>query len=113
MATRAQAHKIFIPGMSCVIRERPVGVLLGRKLFSPPLEISVAFIEGDLSLASSASTSPVAQDRCGQKSTDGPLAEKPKVEELQMDCLRSEDLKEEKDGPASRTIIAGETLYGF
>jgi hypothetical protein len=34
------------------------------------------------------------------------LAEKPKVEELQMDWLRSEDLKEEKNVTAPVVIIA-------
>jgi hypothetical protein len=34
------------------------------------------------------------------------LAEKPKVGELQMDCLRSEDLKEEKNVTAPIAIIA-------
>jgi len=38
------------------------------------------------------------------------LAEKPKVEELQMDWLRSEDLKEEKNVTASVVIIAVEVL---
>lgn len=45
------------------------------------------------------------------KGGKGPLAEKPKVEELQTDWLRSEDLKEEKDVTASRTIIAGEDRF--
>jgi len=36
------------------------------------------------------------------------LAEKPKVEELQMDWLRSEDLNEEKNVTASMVIIAVE-----
>src|ERR1700686_4033764 len=36
------------------------------------------------------------------------LAEKPKVEELQMDWLRSEDLKEEKNVTAPAIIIAVE-----
>jgi len=36
------------------------------------------------------------------------LAEKPKVEELQMDWLRSEDLNEEKNVTASAAIIAVE-----
>jgi hypothetical protein len=34
------------------------------------------------------------------------LAEKPKIGELQMDWLRSEDLKEEKDVTAPIVIIA-------
>jgi hypothetical protein len=38
------------------------------------------------------------------------LAEKPKVEELQMDWLRSEDLKEEKNVTAPMVIIAVEVL---
>jgi hypothetical protein len=75
---------------------------------SRPKEILVAFTGSDLSLASSASTSPVVQDRYGRNAADGPLAEKPKVEELQMDWLRSEDLKEEKSVTASLTIIAGD-----
>jgi hypothetical protein len=37
------------------------------------------------------------------------LAEKPKVEDLQMDWLRSEDLKEEKKLTAPVIIIAGES----
>jgi len=37
---------------------------------------------------------------------DHPLAEKPKMEELQMDWLRSEDLKEEKNVTAPAIIIA-------
>jgi hypothetical protein len=39
------------------------------------------------------------------------LAEKPKVGELQMDWLRSEDLKEEKNVTASTTIIAAPPLW--
>jgi hypothetical protein len=40
------------------------------------------------------------------------LAEKPKVEELQMDWLRSEDLKEEKNVTAPVVIIAvTETMH--
>ena len=35
-----------------------------------------------------------------------PLSQKPKVRELQMDWLRSEDLKEEKNVTAPRSIIA-------
>ena len=38
---------------------------------------------------------------------DRTLAEKPKVGELQMDWLRSEDLKEEKDVTAPTFIVAG------
>jgi hypothetical protein len=38
---------------------------------------------------------------------DRPLAEKPKVKELQMDWLRSEDLKEEKNVTTPITMIAG------
>jgi hypothetical protein len=37
---------------------------------------------------------------------DRSLAEKPKVGELQMDWLRSEDLKEEKNVASPRIIIA-------
>jgi hypothetical protein len=47
------------------------------------------------------------------KGGDGPLAEKPKVEELQIAWLRSEDLKEEKKVTASVTSIAGEDLRHF
>ena len=79
---------------------------------SRPKEILVPFIDSELSLASSASTS-VVQDRCGRKAADGPLAEKPKVEQLQMDWLRSEDLKEEKNITASRRIIAGKDVLHF
>jgi hypothetical protein len=39
------------------------------------------------------------------------LAEKPKVGELQMDWLRSEDLNEEKNVTASTTIIAAPPLW--
>jgi hypothetical protein len=39
---------------------------------------------------------------------DRPLAEKPKVGELQMDWLRSEDLKEEKNVTTPIMIIAVE-----
>ncbi len=39
------------------------------------------------------------------------LAEKPKVGELQMDWLRSEDLKEEKNVTASTSIIAVPPLW--
>jgi hypothetical protein len=39
------------------------------------------------------------------------LAEKPKVGELQMDWLRSEDLKEEKNVTASTTMIAALPLW--
>jgi hypothetical protein len=39
------------------------------------------------------------------------LAEKPKVGELQMDWLRSEDLNEEKNVTASTTIIAVPPLW--
>jgi hypothetical protein len=38
--------------------------------------------------------------------TDCGLAEKPKIGKLQMDWLRSEDLKEEKNLTASITMIA-------
>jgi hypothetical protein len=37
---------------------------------------------------------------------DPALAEKPKVGELQMDWLRSEDLKEEENVTPSNTILA-------
>jgi hypothetical protein len=48
-------------------------------------------------------------DRC-KPSTGGSLAEKPKMGELQMDWLRSEDLKEEKNVTTPITIIAREGL---
>ena len=41
---------------------------------------------------------------------DHSLAEKPKMGELQMDWLRSEDLKEEKNVTAPTTIIAAYAL---
>jgi len=41
------------------------------------------------------------------------LAEKPKVEELQMDWLRSEDLNEEKNLTASMVIIAVEAYHSL
>ncbi len=47
-----------------------------------------------------------AQDRCKRHGQTAFLAEKPKVRELQMDWLRSEDLKEEKDVTAPIVIIA-------
>ena len=47
-----------------------------------------------------------AQDRCKRHGQTA-FAEKPKVEELQMDWLRSEDLKEEKDVTAPTFIVAG------
>jgi hypothetical protein len=46
-----------------------------------------------------------AQNRC--KRHRQPLSQKPKVRELQMDWLRSEDLKEEKDVTAPTFTIAG------
>jgi hypothetical protein len=45
-------------------------------------------------------------DRC-KPLADRSLAEKPKVGELQMDWLRSEDLKEEKNVTTPMAIIAG------
>jgi hypothetical protein len=42
---------------------------------------------------------------------DHSLAEKPKVGKLQMDWLRSEDLKEEKNVTAPRFIVAAYALY--
>jgi len=45
-------------------------------------------------------------DRC-KRLADRSLAEKPKVGELQMDWLRSEDLKEEKNVTTPIAIIAG------
>ena len=41
------------------------------------------------------------------------LDEKPKMGELQMDWLRSEDLKEEENVTTPATIIAGEGLLHF
>lgn len=78
-----------------------------RNSASRPKEILVAFIEIDLywRVLHRARLCKIAADERRQK-----LAEKPKVEELQTDWLRSEDLKEEKDVTASRTIIAGEDL---
>jgi len=45
------------------------------------------------------------------KWSDPALAEKPKVGELQMDWLRSEDLKEEKNVTASTTMIAALPIW--
>ena len=47
-----------------------------------------------------------AKDRCKRHGQTAFLAEKPKVGELQMDWLRSEDLKEEKNVTAPVIIIA-------
>ena len=47
-----------------------------------------------------------AQDRCKRHGQTAFLAEKPKVGELQMDWLRSEDLKEEKDVTAPVVVLA-------
>ncbi len=56
-----------------------------------------------------------AQDRCKRHGQTAFLAEKPKVRELQMDWLRSEDLKEEKDVTAPVVIIAeqGRLILGY
>ncbi len=63
---------------------------------SKPKEILVAFIKADPSWRVLHQTGWA----------DYSLAEKPKMEELQMDWLRSEDLKEEKNITASIIIIA-------
>jgi hypothetical protein len=47
-----------------------------------------------------------AQDCCKRHGQTAFLAEKPKVRELQINWLRSEDLKEEKDVTAPVVIIA-------
>jgi hypothetical protein len=89
---------------------------------STPKEIPVTFINRPF-WTSSASTKPVRsnppaeiaelidflRDRC-ERLADRSLAEKPKVGELQMDWLRSEDLKEEKNVTAPIGIIAGEVI---
>jgi hypothetical protein len=56
-----------------------------------------------------------AQDRCKRHGQTAFLAEKPKVEELQMDWLRSEDLKEEKDvtAPSSHYSRTGAIDVGL
>ena len=56
-----------------------------------------------------------AQDRCKRHGQTAFLAEKPKVGELQMDWLRSEDLKEEKDVTAPVLIVAeqGRLILGY
>jgi hypothetical protein len=46
-----------------------------------------------------------AQDRCRAAFANRSFAEKPKMGELQMNWLRSEDLKEEKN------VIAPDTNY--
>jgi hypothetical protein len=69
-------------------------------MISRPKEILMTFTKRPF-LASPASTGWA--DCC---------AEKPKVEELQMDWLRSEDLKEEKNVTAPVVIIAvAETMH--
>jgi hypothetical protein len=51
---------------------------------------------------------PFLASPCRQTAgADHSLAEKPKVEEFQMDWLRSEDLKEEKNVTAPIAIVAG------
>ena len=64
---------------------------------SSPKKILIAFIKATLR----------GESCTKQEWADYSLAEKPKVEELQMDCLRSEDLKEEKDVTAPTFILAG------
>jgi hypothetical protein len=64
---------------------------------SRPKERLVAFIKA--TLLGEPCPAPTAR-------ADRSLAEKPKVGELQMDWLRSEDLKEEKNVTAPVTIIA-------
>jgi len=72
-------------------------------------------------VASTASTEPVAQTAVGiadlidvaqgryqRHLANRALAEKPKMGQLQMDWLRSADLKEEKNVTAPVLIIAGE-----
>jgi len=92
---------------------------IANSTISSPKEILVAFIKRPF-LASSAMTKhPVSRstgvlspgvDRLPARSlqTVGRrLAEKPKIGKLQMDWLRSEDLKEEKNVTTPVTIIAG------
>ena len=66
---------------------------------SSPKAILVAFIKSDPSWRV-----------LHRPSQSGKLAEKPKVGKLQMDWLRSEDLKEEKNVTASIVIIPVSTL---
>jgi hypothetical protein len=56
-----------------------------------------------------------AQDRCKRHGQTAFLAEKPKVGELQIDWLRSEDLKEEKDVTAPVVVLAeqGRLILGY
>jgi hypothetical protein len=54
-----------------------------------------------------------AQGRGKRHRQTAPLAEKPKVGELQMDWLRSEDLKEEKNVTTPLAIIAVEEPVGL
>ena len=91
---------------------------------SRPKEILVTFtkatLPGEFRIDQSASAQSVTParrhrgvDRLPARSpptvqADRLLAEKPKVGELQMDWLRSEDLKEEKNVTAPITMIAGE-----
>jgi hypothetical protein len=83
-----------------------------KKTISRPKATLVAFIKETLvgefyiDLASGSSTRAEMEDLT--IAADRSLAEKPKVGELQMDWLRSEDLKEEKNVTASASIITAE-----
>jgi hypothetical protein len=78
------------------LRIQPTSRIVNSTI-SRPKEILVAFIKATI------------LGECCTKSgwADHSLAEKPKVEGLQMDWLRSEDLKEEKNVTAPIVIIAG------
>ena len=70
---------------------------IANSTISRPKEILVAFIKATILWRALLHTGWA----------DHPLAEKPKMEGLQMDWLRSEDLKEEKNVTAPIVIIAG------
>ncbi len=75
---------------------------------SSPKAILVAFIRA--TLLGEFGLDQASQARWLRTRSNPSLAEKPKVGELQMDWLRSEDLKEEKNVTASTTIIAAPPL---
>ena len=74
-----------------------------------PKTILVAFIRA--TLLGEFGLDQASQARWLRTRSNPSLAEKPKVGELQMDWLRSEDLKEEKNVTASTTIIAAPPFW--
>jgi hypothetical protein len=81
-----------------------------KSTISSPKEILIAFIRSTLSWRVPHRPSQSARS-LRTKWANPSLAEKPKVGELQMDWLRSEDLKEEKNVTASTTMIAALPLW--